>query len=53
LQQDVRTELARLAEVLTNELAADSSRNNAKRGLSDSLGGGGKEPAGASNGRSR
>jgi len=53
LQQDVRTELARLAEVLTNELAADSSRNSAKRGLSDSFGGGGKEPAGASNGRSR
>ena len=52
LQQDVRTELARLAEVLTNELAADSSRNSAKRGLPDSLGGG-KEPAGASNGRSR
>jgi cell division septum initiation protein DivIVA len=53
LQQDVRTELARLAEVLTNELEADSSRNSAKRGLSDSLGCGGKEPAGASNGRSR
>jgi hypothetical protein len=51
LQQDVRSELARLAEVLTNELAADSSRNNAKRGMNaESLG---KEPAGASNGRSR
>jgi cell division septum initiation protein DivIVA len=52
LQQDVRSELARLAEVLTNELAADSARGGAKRGL-PTEGLGGKEPAGAANGRSR
>jgi DivIVA domain-containing protein len=53
LQQDVRSELARLAEVLTNELAADSSRGGgARRGLpTDSLGE--KETASVSNGRSR
>ena len=32
LQQDVRSELARLDEVLTNELAADSSRTQARSG---------------------
>jgi F0F1-type ATP synthase membrane subunit b/b' len=50
LQSDVRSELARLAEVLTNELAADSRSAATKRGLSDSVVE--KEPA-SSNGRSR
>src|SRR5947199_99111 len=56
LQQDVRSELARLAEVLTNELAADSSRHSAKpRPSADGLGNsrGEKETASASSGRSR